>query len=103
MYGAIQLCTKHIAGFPASSELSPSPEQMEFCKNFLSKWNSTVIPFGGLLVRIAKYLLNGSPSEVKFQNNRHRGLAGRKNVDQEMSQTEDKHSTMPSALHCFVI
>jgi hypothetical protein len=37
LYGAIQLCTKHMAGFPASLELSPSPEQMEFCGNFPSK------------------------------------------------------------------
>jgi hypothetical protein len=39
---------------------------MEFCGNFLSKWNFAEILFGGLLARIAKYLLNGSPREVKF-------------------------------------
>jgi hypothetical protein len=60
LYGAIQLCTKHMVGFPASSELSPSLEQMEFCGNFLSKWNFTRISFGRLLARIAEYLLNGS-------------------------------------------
>jgi hypothetical protein len=66
LYDAIQLCTKHLAGFMASSELSPSPEQMEFCGNFLSKWNFWGILFGGLLARITEYLLNGSPREVKF-------------------------------------
>jgi hypothetical protein len=55
-----------MAEFVASSELSPSPEQMEICGNFLSKWNFVGILFGGLLARIAKYLLNGSPREVKF-------------------------------------
>jgi hypothetical protein len=55
-----------MVGFPTSLELSPNPEQMEFCGNFLSKWNFTGILFGGLLARIAKYLLNGSPKEVKF-------------------------------------
>jgi hypothetical protein len=39
---------------------------MEFCGNFLSKWNLLGILFGGLLVKIAEYLLNGSPREVKF-------------------------------------
>jgi hypothetical protein len=66
LYGAIQLCTKHMAGFPANLESSPSPEQMKFCGNFLSKWNFAGISFGGLLARIAKYLLNGIPGEVKF-------------------------------------
>ncbi len=66
LYGAIQLCTKHIVGFPASSELSPSPERMEFCGNFLSKWNFAEILFGRLLARIAEYSLNGSQREVKF-------------------------------------
>jgi hypothetical protein len=55
-----------MAGFLASSESSPSPEQMEFCRIFLSKWNFLGIRFGGLLARIAEYLLNGSPREVKF-------------------------------------
>jgi hypothetical protein len=41
---------------------------MEFCGNFLSIWNFAGISFGGLLARIAKYLLNGSPKEVKFHN-----------------------------------
>ncbi len=66
LYGAIQLCTKHMAGFLASLELSPSPEQMEFCGNFLSKWNFLGILFGGLLARITEYLLNGGLREVKF-------------------------------------
>jgi hypothetical protein len=66
LYDAIQLCTKHMAGFLASLELSLSPEQMEFCGNFLSGWNYLGILFGGLLARIAEYLLNGSPREVKF-------------------------------------
>jgi hypothetical protein len=66
LYGAIQLCTKHMTGFLASSELSPSPEQIEFCGNFLSKWNFTGILFGRLLARITEYLLNWSPREVKF-------------------------------------
>ncbi len=50
------------------SESSPSPEQMEFCRNFLSKWNFAGILFVGLLARIAKckYFQNGSPREVKF-------------------------------------
>jgi hypothetical protein len=39
---------------------------MEFCGNFLSKWNFSGILFGGLLARIAEYLQNGSPREVKF-------------------------------------
>jgi hypothetical protein len=55
-----------MAGFPASLELSPSPEQMEFCRNFLSKWNFAGILFGGLLARIAEYLLNGSPRESEI-------------------------------------
>jgi hypothetical protein len=55
-----------MAGFLASSELSPSPEQMEFHGNFLSKWNFSGISFGGLLARITEYLLNGSLREVKF-------------------------------------
>jgi hypothetical protein len=66
LYGAIQLCTKHIAGFPVSLESSPSPVQMEFHGNFLSEWNFLGILFGRLLARIAEYLLNGSPREVKF-------------------------------------
>jgi hypothetical protein len=66
LYGTIQLCTKHMAGFLASLESSPSPEQMEFCGNFLSNWNFAGILFGGLLARITKYSLNGSPREVKF-------------------------------------
>jgi hypothetical protein len=66
LYGAIHLCTKHMAGFLASSESSPSPEQTEFHRNFLSKWNFLGILFGGLLARIAEYLLNGSLREVKF-------------------------------------
>jgi hypothetical protein len=68
LYSAIQLCTKHMAGFLASLESSPSPDQMEFHGNFLSKWNFLGILFGGLLVRISEYLLNGSPREVKFHN-----------------------------------
>jgi hypothetical protein len=55
-----------MAGLPASLELSPRPEQMEFTGNFLSKWNFAGILFGGLLARIAKYSLNGSRREVKF-------------------------------------
>jgi hypothetical protein len=55
-----------MAGFPVSLELSPSPEQMEFRGNFLSKWNFVGILFGRLLARIAEYSLNGSPREVKF-------------------------------------
>jgi hypothetical protein len=39
---------------------------MEFWGNFLSKWDFTGILFDGLLARIAEYLLNGSPREVKF-------------------------------------
>jgi hypothetical protein len=66
LYGAIQLCTKHMAGFPASSESSPSPEQMELRGNFLSKWNFAGILFDRLLARIAEYKLNGSLREVKF-------------------------------------
>ncbi len=65
LYGAIQLSTKHMAGFPASSESSLSPEQMYFCGNFLSEWNFAGIPVDRLLVKIAEYLLNGSPREVK--------------------------------------
>jgi hypothetical protein len=53
-------------GIPDESKLSPSPEQMEFCTNFLIEWNFVGISFGGLLARIAKYLLNGSLREVKF-------------------------------------
>jgi hypothetical protein len=34
LYGAIQLCIKHMAGFPASLELSPDSKHMEFCRNF---------------------------------------------------------------------
>ncbi len=49
LYGAIQLCTKHMAGFRASSESSPSLEQMEFCGNFLSEWTFAGILFGGHL------------------------------------------------------
>jgi hypothetical protein len=55
-----------MAGFLASSESSPSLEQMEFCGNFLSEWNFSGILFGGLFARIAEYLLNGSPREGKF-------------------------------------
>ncbi len=50
----------------ASLESSPSPEQMEFHGNVLSKWNFMGILFDGLLARIAEYLLNGSPREVKL-------------------------------------
>ncbi len=64
LYGAIQLCTKHMAGFLASSESSPSLERMEFRGNFLSKWNFAGILFCGFLARIAEYLLNGSLREV---------------------------------------
>jgi hypothetical protein len=66
LYGAIQLCTKQMVGFPANSESSLSPEKMEFHGNFLCEWNFVGILFGRLLARIAKYLLNGSPREVKF-------------------------------------
>jgi hypothetical protein len=66
LYSPIQLCTKHMAGFLASSELSPSPEQIDFCGNFLSKLNFSGILFGRLLARIAEYLLHGNPREVKF-------------------------------------
>ncbi len=55
-----------MAGFLASSESSPSPEQMEFHGNFLSEWNFLGILFGGLLARIAEYLLNGILRDVKF-------------------------------------
>jgi hypothetical protein len=47
-------------------EFGAKSEQMEFCRNFLSKWNFAGILFGGLLARIAEYLLNGRPREVKF-------------------------------------
>jgi hypothetical protein len=60
------LCTKHMVGFLAGLESSPSPKQTKFCGNFLSKWNFSGILFGGLLARIAEYLLNGSLREVKF-------------------------------------
>jgi hypothetical protein len=86
LYGAIQLCTKHMAGFPASLELSPSPEQMEFRGNFLSKWNFAGISFGNLLARIAKYFLNGSPREVKFHT----------------ISTQAKSSTLPPFPKAFV-
>jgi hypothetical protein len=52
--------------FLASLESSLSPEQMEFCANFLSKWDLLGTLFGRLLARIAEYLLNESPREVKF-------------------------------------
>jgi hypothetical protein len=39
---------------------------MEFCGNFLSNWDFSGILFGGLLARIAEYLLNESLREVKF-------------------------------------
>ncbi len=68
LYSAIQLCIKHMAGFLASLESSPSPKQMEFCGNFLSKWNFSGILFGRLLARIAEYLLNGSLRDVKFHS-----------------------------------
>jgi hypothetical protein len=66
LYGAIQLCTKHMVGFLASSKLRPSPKQMESCMNSLRKRNFLGILFGGLVARIAEYSLNGSPREVKF-------------------------------------
>jgi hypothetical protein len=66
LYDAIHLCTKHMVGFLASSESSPSPEQTEFHRNFLSKWNFLGVLFGGLLARIAECFLNGSLREVKF-------------------------------------
>jgi hypothetical protein len=47
-----------MTGFLASSESSPSPKRMELCGNFLSEWNFSEILFGGLLARIAEYLLN---------------------------------------------
>jgi hypothetical protein len=65
---SIQLCTKHMAGFLASLESSPSPERKEFCENFLSEWNFLGILFGGLLARIVEYLQNGSLREVEFQS-----------------------------------
>jgi hypothetical protein len=68
LYGAIQLCTKQIKGFPVSSESSLSPEQIKFHGDFLSKWIFAGIVFGGLLARIAKKMLNGSPREVKFHS-----------------------------------
>jgi hypothetical protein len=55
-----------MAEFLVSLESSPSPKRMEFRGNFLSKWNFLGISFGGLLARIAEYLLNGSPGEMKF-------------------------------------
>jgi hypothetical protein len=57
-----------MAGFLATSELSPSPEQIEFRGNFMSEWNFARILFVGLLARIAEYLLNGSPRKVKFHS-----------------------------------
>ncbi len=66
LYGAIHLCTKHMAWFLASSESSPGPERTEFHGNFLSEWNFLGILFGELLARITEYLLNGSLREVKF-------------------------------------
>ncbi len=68
VYSAIQLCTKYMMGFLESLESSPSPDQMKICGNFLRKWNFSGILFGGLLARIAEYLLNGSPREVKFHS-----------------------------------
>jgi hypothetical protein len=62
-------------GFLASMESSQSPEQMEFCGNFLSKWNFLGISFGRLLARIAEYLLNGSPKEVKLHKHAPEDLA----------------------------
>jgi hypothetical protein len=59
-------CAPNTWLFLASLESSLSPEQMEFCRNFLSEWNFVGISFGRLLARIAEYLLNGSPREVKF-------------------------------------
>jgi hypothetical protein len=35
LYGAIQLCTKHMAGFLASLELGPSPKPLKFCGNLV--------------------------------------------------------------------
>jgi hypothetical protein len=55
-----------MAGFLASLESSLSPEQMEFCRNFLKKWDFLGILSGGLLARITEYLLNGSLREVNF-------------------------------------
>jgi hypothetical protein len=55
-------------GFLVSSESVPSPEQMKFCRNFLIEWNFLGILFGRFLARIAEYLLNGSPKEVKFHS-----------------------------------
>jgi hypothetical protein len=77
---AIQLCTKHMVGFLASLESSPSPERMEFCRNFLSKWNFLGILFGGLLAKIAEYSLYGSPREVKFHTPAlgHSGISQRR-------------------------
>jgi hypothetical protein len=66
LYGAIKLCTKHMVGFLVSLDLSPSLEQMEVCWNFLIEWNLLGISFGGLLAKIAEYLLNWSPREVKY-------------------------------------
>jgi hypothetical protein len=68
LYGAIYLCTKHMVEFLVSSESSPSPKQMEFHGKFLSKWNFLGILFGGLLARIAEYLLNGILRDVKFHH-----------------------------------
>jgi hypothetical protein len=55
-----------MAEFLASSESSPSPKRMEFQGKFLSEWNFSGILFGGLLARIAEYLLNGILRDVKF-------------------------------------
>jgi hypothetical protein len=74
LYGAIQLCIKHMAGFVVSLELSPSLEQMEFCGNFLSKGNFSGILFGRLLARIAECSLNGSPRDMKFHNESIAGI-----------------------------
>jgi hypothetical protein len=57
-----------MAGFLVSLESSPSPERMKFCGDFLSEWNFLGILFGRFLARIAEYLLNGSPRELKFHN-----------------------------------
>jgi hypothetical protein len=79
-----------MAGFLASLESSPSPKQMEFCGNFPSKWKFLGILFGGLLARIAEYLLNGSPREVKFHNTKMsttlKSSNGLKNAECEKGQ-----------------
>ncbi len=83
---------------PNESKLSPSPEQMEFCRNFLSKLNFTGILFGGLLARIAKYLLNGCPRQVKFHIHTVPGDDGR--VTPTLNYLRHHHLYVSHCYHC---